>query len=61
MLHIPQRDPIPQYVATGPLLVVGVGMPFVVWRLLEWKLELGVVEEVTVEEVQVRVEGEEDW
>ena len=63
MLHIPQRDLIPQYVnvATGPLLVVGVGMPFVVWRLLEWKLELGVVvEEVTVEEVQVRVEGDED-
>ena len=30
------------------------------WRLLEGKLELGVVEEVTVDEVQVRVEGEED-
>ena len=30
------------------------------WRLLEGKLELGVVEEVTVEEVQVRFEGEED-
>ena len=32
----------------------------VVWRLLEGKLELSVVEEVTVEEVQVRDEGEED-
>ena len=30
------------------------------WRLLEEKLELGVVEEVTVDEVQARVEGEED-
>ena len=32
----------------------------VVWRQLEGKLELGVVEEVTAEEVQVRVEGKEE-
>ena len=30
------------------------------WRLPEGKLELGLVEEVTVEEDQVRDEGEED-
>ena len=30
------------------------------WRLPEGKLELGVVEEVTEEKVQVRDEGKED-
>ena len=55
-------DPSVEDVGAGAAWRTGIvgEAELVVWRLLEGKLELGVVEEVTVEEVQVRVEGEKD-